>query len=257
MYGDYRAPRKRTARQITVNGMHASKDTTVLETILGYDFLDSKLLFLALTHRSIPLQEDEDHNEKLEFLGDSVLDLAISELLFHAFPAYREGDLSKLRASLVNAETLAEKARVLSLGGWVRMGAGEEQSGGRQKQSILAATYEAILGAVFLDGGYKPAKRLVAKHFESELQTTGRISQFDNKTRLQEITQKTFKEVPLYEIVGMAGPDHEKSFVSQVSISGKVYGRGEGPSKKRAHQAAASNTLVLLRRQRPQIFKTE
>ncbi len=240
-----------------MNGMHASRDTTVLEAILGYDFLDPKLLLLALTHRSVPLQDDEDHNEKLEFLGDSVLDLTISELLFHAFPTYREGDLSKLRASLVNSETLAEKAEVLSLGGWVRMGGGEEQSGGRQKQSILAAAYEAVLGAVFLDGGYKPAKRLVAKHFECELQTTGRISQFDNKTRLQEITQKAFKEVPRYEIIGVAGPDHEKSFVSQVSIAGKIYGRGEGASKKRAHQAAASNTIDILRRHRPHMFKTE
>ncbi len=222
-------------------------DISALQSILGYTFTNPDLLQLALTHRSVQREEGEDQNEKLEFLGDAVLGLAMSDLLFRKFPRYREGDLSKMRASLVNAEVLAVKAHTLSLGDWLRMGRGEERSGGREKSSILAAAYEAMLGAIYLDGGFLPATQLIAAHFAEDLLETERIATFDDKTRLQEITQKIFKETPSYQVVEVNGPDHEKRFVSQVSIAGRIYGSGEGRSKKRAHQAAASQTLELLK----------
>lgn len=227
--------------------MPAPTAITALQSILGYTFTSPDLLQLALTHRSLHLEEGEDQNEKLEFLGDAVLGLVMSDLLFRKFPRYREGDLSKMRASLVNEEVLAVKAQTLSLGEWLRMGRGEEHSGGREKPSILAAAYEALLGAVYLDGGFLPATRLIAEHFAEDLQETERMTTFDSKTRLQEITQKVFKQTPSYAVVQVNGPDHEKRFVSQVSIAGEIYGSGEGRSKKRAHQAAASQTLVLLK----------
>ena len=227
--------------------MSEPTDIAPLQSILGYTFANPDLLRLALTHRSAQRAAGEDQNEKLEFLGDSVLGLVMSDLLFHAFPDYREGDLSKMRASLVNAEVLAVKGQNLSLGEWLRMGWGEERSGGREKASILAAAYEAVLGAIYLDGGFQAVTRLIAEHFSSDLQETERIATFDSKTRLQEITQKVFKQTPAYEVIEVNGPDHEKRFVSQVSIAGKIYGSGEGRSKKRAHQAAAYQTLEILK----------
>ena len=220
--------------------------STEFETRFGYRFRRQELLTLALTHCSFPLKPGEETNEKLEFLGDAVLDLAISDLLLQRFPESREGELSKMRAALVNARVLAQKAEALSLGRWLRLGWGEERSGGRQKGSILACAYEAVLGAVYLDGGFGPALRLVADHFAPDLEHKPAIGQFDSKTRLQELTQKIFKQIPTYEVVEVTGPDHQKRFVSQVMIAGKAYGRGEGPNKKSAHQAAAWQTLAVL-----------
>ena len=221
-------------------------DLSVLESILGYVFQRKELLDLALTHRSFHPRPGEEHNEKLEFLGDAVLSLAVSDLLMRKFPEASEGDLSKMRASLVNAQVLAVQAAVLSLGNWLHLGGGEEYSGGREKPSILASAYEAVLGAVYLDGGFPPAYELVSRHFADELGEKSRAVLFDSKTRLQEITQKIFKETPVYTVVDTRGPDHQRLFISQVSIAGKLYGRGEGPSKKSADQAAALQTLALL-----------
>jgi ribonuclease III len=165
------------------------------------------------------------------------------------FPEASEGDLSKMRASLVNARVLAVKAAAISLGGWLRLGGGEERTGGREKPSILAAAYEAVLGAVYLDGGFAPVHALVARHFADALEEKSRTVLFDYKTRLQEITQKIFKETPVYTVVETTGPDHQKKFISQVSIAGKFYGRGEGPSKKAADQAAAMQTLDILQQE--------
>jgi ribonuclease-3 len=222
-------------------------DLVQLESALQYTFQRQDLLILALTHRSSQLQPGEDHNEKLEFLGDSVLGLAMSDLLMRHFPSASEGDLSKMRASLVNARVLAAKAATLALGHWLRLGGGEDRSGGREKPSILAAAYEAILGAVYLDGGFLPARELVARHFANDLEEKSRVASFDSKTRLQEITQKIFKETPVYTVVETRGPDHQRQFISQVSIAGKLYGQGSGPNKKSADQAAALATLELLR----------
>ncbi len=222
-------------------------DLSQPESILGYSFQRKELLDLALTHRSSHLRPGEEHNEKLEFLGDAVLSLAVSDLLMRRFPEASEGDLSKMRASLVNAQVLASKAATLSLGSWLRLGGGEQRSGGREKPSILASAYEAVLGAVYLDGGFTPAYELVSRHFTDELGEKSRVTLFDSKTRLQEITQKIFKETPIYTVIETRGPDHQRLFISQVSIAGKLYGRGEGSTKKSADQAAASQTLAMLK----------
>ena len=222
-------------------------DFAEFEATLPYVFRHKELLQQALTHRSAPLRSGESHNERLEFLGDAVLGLAIGDLLIRRFPAANEGDLSKLRASLVNAHVLATKAAMLSLGRWLRLGGGEERSGGREKPSIIAAAYEAVLGAVYLDGGFSPAQQLVTQHFSVDLEEKPPTLFFDSKTRLQEITQKIFKETPVYTVAETYGPEHEKLFISEVTIAGKPYGRGEGKNKKSADQAAASQTLAMLR----------
>src|SRR5262249_40553143 len=222
-------------------------DLASLESILSYSFQHKELLSLALTHRSFHLRPGKEHNEKLEFLGDSVLGLAMSDLLMRRFPPAREGDLSKLPASFVNAPVLARKAPALSLGQGLRLGGGEERSGGREKSSILASAYEAVLGAIYLDGGFALAYELVSRHFAGELEEKSRAVLFDCKTRLQEISQKIFKEIPAYTVVEARGPDHQRLFISQVAIAGKPYGRGEGPSKKSADQAAAFHTLAMLK----------
>jgi ribonuclease-3 len=224
-------------------------DLHEFEAILQYTFQRRELLQLALTHRSSQLRPGEAHNEKLEFLGDAVLGLAMSDLLMQHFPEASEGDLSKMRASLVNARVLATKAAAVSLGRWLRLGGGEERSGGREKPSILAAAYEAVLGAVYLDGGFLPTRILIARHFAEDLEEKSQVASFDSKTRLQEITQKIFRETPIYTVIETRGPDHQRQFISQVSIAGKLYGQGAGPNKQSADQAAASATLELLRRE--------
>ncbi|HXJ34228.1 MAG TPA: ribonuclease III [Candidatus Eisenbacteria bacterium] len=217
-----------------------------LEAALGHRFARPEALEVALTHRSVG---DRTHNETLEFLGDAVLSLAISDLLMREFWAAREGDLSKMRASLVNAERLAQKARAIDLGHWLRLGKGEERSGGREKEKILAAGYEAVLGAVYVDGGYEAARRVVEAHFAAELPHDREPpGQRDYKTRLQELTQRLYREMPIYTLVDERGPDHEKEFVVELAVGGRVYGRGVGRSKKLAEQAAAMKALVSLDR---------
>ena len=219
-----------------------------IEERLGYTFRDPNLLELALTHRSA-VARSGGNNEKLEFLGDAVLDLAISDLLMEHFPDANEGELSKVRAALVNAAMLAAKATEMELGRWLRLGRGEERSGGRQKGSILAAAYEALLGAMYQDGGFLKAREVIARLFASDMQRPLRTQLSDHKTRLQEITQKRFRETPVYRLVRASGPDHDKAFVSEISIAGKLYGRGEGKSKKSAEQEAALQALDLLERE--------
>ena len=215
-----------------------------LEAGLGHRFQRPEHLHVAVTHRSF--SPEVPNNETLEFLGDAVLALAMADLLMRRFPAAREGDLSKLRAGLVNAETLAQKARALELGRWLRLGKGEEKSGGREKESILAAVYEALLGAVYLDAGYEAARRLVETHFAADLTSEAAAGLRDYKTRLQELTQRLFRATPVYQLVEETGPDHAKRFVSQLSIAGQPYGRGVGHSKKTAEQAAAMEALEVL-----------
>jgi ribonuclease III len=189
--------------------------------------------------------EGSQHNETLEFLGDAVLDLAISDLLMHRFPERDEGDLSKMRASLVNAGTLAKKGLELELGTLIRMGKGEEQSGGRVKESILAATFEALLGGIYWEGGYERARQVVERHFAAHLEE--RMLGFrDYKTRLQEISQMLFHVPPTYTLVAESGPSHEKRFVSEIAIGDKALGRGEGTSKKQSEQEAAKRALEEL-----------
>jgi ribonuclease-3 len=220
-----------------------------LETALGHRFGRSEQLTIALTHRSHGA--DEPNNEKLEFLGDAVLSLAMSDLLMARFPTAREGDLSKIRASLVNAEVLARKARQLDLGRWLRLGRGEEKSGGREKLSILASGYEALLGAIYVDAGYEAARAVVEAHFASDVGEHLRVGLRDYKTELQEVTQRLFRETPAYTLVEESGPDHDKKFVSEIGIGGRTWGRGVGRSKKLAEQAAAMEALTTLAREHP------
>ena len=215
-----------------------------LEASLGHRFTRPEHLETAVTHRSTG---ERAHNETLEFLGDAVLSLAVSDLLMRAFPDAREGDLSKMRASLVNAEVLAQKGRELDLGRWLILGKGEERSGGRDKEKLLAAGYEAVLGAIYLDAGYEAGRQVVERHFADQLVHEPEApGHRDYKTRLQELTQRLYREMPVYTLTGEHGPDHEKEFVVELAVGGRVVGRGVGRSKKIAEQAAAMEALAAL-----------
>ena len=216
-----------------------------LQEELGYDFTDSVLLMRCLTHVSWRDGEQEDNNEILEFLGDAVLNLAISDLLMHRFPAKKEGDLSKMRASLVNSTILAEKAMALGIGKLILMGKGEERSGGRTKASILATAIEAILGGIYWEGGYGAARAVVERRFAAELKQR-KLGLQDYKTRLQEISQMLYHVPPAYKLAAESGPNHEKRFVTEIAVGGKILGRGEGKSKKQSEQEAAKKALVKL-----------
>jgi ribonuclease III len=211
-----------------------------LERTLGYNFARSDLLAIALTHPSAALG-GEPHYERLEFLGDAVLDLAIADLLMRRFPEAKEGALSKERASIVNGRTLAIKAFEVGLGQKIRLGKGEEKSGGRDKTSILAASFEAVIGAIYTDGGLTPAQAVVERLFMDDI--GGPSAERDYKTELQEIAYRRFRAPPVYELVAARGPDHAKRFTTRIRIAGRELGVGEGASKKQSEQAAARAAL--------------
>jgi ribonuclease III len=219
----------------------------LLQKELGYSFKDPALLLRCLTHVSYDRKENEAHNEVLEFLGDAVLDLAVSDLLMQRNPDKSEGDLSRMRAALVNSAVLAEKAALVNLGALLRIGKGEERSGGRTKPSILAGAFEALLGGVYQDGGYQAAHAVVERYFAADV-TAKTLGQHDYKTRLQEISQRLFREPPVYRVVSETGPDHEKVFVTEIAVGGKVLGKGEGKSKKQSEQHAARKALDALKK---------
>jgi ribonuclease-3 len=222
----------------------------VLETRLGVALVRPDLALQALTHKSY-VNEHKDNgqqdNERLEFLGDAVVDLAISHRLMERFPASSEGELSKLRALIVNEEGLARIARRLLLGELLLLGRGEEMTGGRDKSSVLADALEAVIGAVYLGSGLGEVMALVDRHFIEALEgvAQGR-SGLDYKTKLQEDVQTKLKVAPRYKVVSEAGPDHEKTFEVEVSIGADLYARATGRSKKEAEQAAARATLEML-----------
>jgi ribonuclease III len=218
-----------------------------LERTLGYNFKRSELLVTALTHPSAATGV-EAHYERLEFLGDAVLDLAIADLLMHRFPEAKEGALSKERASIVNGRTLALKAGEIGLGPKLRLGKGEEKSGGRDKTSILAAAFEAVIGAIFIDGGLTPAQLVVEKLFVDDI--GGPSAERDYKTELQEIAYRRFRSQPVYELVSARGPDHAKRFTTRIRIGGRELGVGEGGSKKQSEQAAARAALSAIEDER-------
>jgi ribonuclease-3 len=220
-----------------------------LMTRLGYRFADMALVQRALTHRSRVNEqgEAEAHNERLEFLGDAVLDLVIGELLMRRLPDAREGRLSKLRAIVVSEASLAAGARALQLGDFLRLGRGEEQTGGREKSSILADALEALFGAVYLDGGFENASGVIRRLLEPlvEQAVAGHLGA-DYKTRLQELSQARLRQIPAYEVVDQRGPDHAKIFVVVVRLDGRELARAEGHSKKEAEQEAARLALSQL-----------
>ena len=219
----------------------------LLQQELGYKFSEPALLVRSLTHVSYERKKDDAHNEVLEFLGDAVLGLAISDLLIRRYPAKSEGDLSRMRAALVNSSALAEKAAMLKLGPLLRLGKGEERSRGRNKPSILAGAFEALLGAVYEDGGYVACRGLVERYFAADLNDK-KLGQQDYKTRLQEISQMLFHAPPVYRLLSESGPDHDKCFVTEIAVGGKVLGNGRGKTKKQSEQEAAEKALQELQR---------
>jgi ribonuclease-3 len=220
-----------------------------LSELLGHTFAKADLLEEALTHKSY-LNENQGtgrhDNERLEFLGDAVLGLCVGHLLMERFPTLREGELSMIRAQVVNEPSLAEVAGRLGLGEWLFLGRGEEQTGGRRKASLLADACEAVVAAVYVDGGFPAAFELVRRLFEPKFAELTEPGRGDHKTRLQERAQAMCRETPRYAVVGESGPDHEKTFVVGVSFGGKEWARGEGRSKKEAEQRAAQAALEAM-----------
>lgn len=206
---------------------------------LGYEFVDESLLRRSLAHRSWCAEHGEVSNERLEFLGDAVLGLAVTNHIYRKYPDLPEGDLAKLRASVVNAASLAEVASEIGLGERLLLGKGEAATGGREKPSILSDALEAVIGAVYIDGGWDPAEDLVLRLLDDRIADDALgPGGGDYKTRLQELVARRFEQLPSYRVRG-DGPDHAKSFVAEVFIAGISRGTGVGRSKKQAEQAAA------------------
>jgi ribonuclease III len=221
----------------------------ILEEKLAYRFREATLVETALTHRSW-MNETQDRqrtdNERLEFLGDAVLALVSSDLLMARFPEQPEGELSKARAAIVNEAGLARIADTLALGQWIFLGRGEEQAGGRQKRSLLANAFEALVGAVYLDGGFDSAFRVAARLIEPILADVPTVASKDFKSRLQELAQAKLQMAPSYAVLSERGPDHAKTFEVAILIGDKEYGRAFGRSKKEAQQNAAEQALALM-----------
>ena len=220
-----------------------------LEEALNYTFKDLGLLKVALTHSSFVNENtgDLEHNERLEFLGDAVLELCVSQELFRRFNQEREGKLTKMRAQMVSRAALEARARELKLEQYIRLGHGEEEQGGRSRASILADAFEATLGAVFLDGGYEAAHSFVASRMDHLWDKVDR-SDYDKdyKSLLQELTQQRFKELPVYSLIGSYGPEHAKIFEVSLTLPTKDTVMATGKSLKRAEQAAAGLAFELL-----------
>ena len=220
-----------------------------LQDRIAYRFRNLLLLTQALTHRSFLYEGHErgEDNERLEFLGDSVIEVVVSHLLLIRFPHLAEGGLSKMRAELVKEATLASLARSLQLETVLRLGRGEDESGGREKASILAAGFEALMAAVYLDGGYTEVSRLIEGLYTPLFgAVSGTEKDRDFKTRLQEYTQLHLQVTPQYTVTREHGPDHAKTFEVVITINGRPYGRGQGRSKKEAEQQAAEEALQSL-----------
>ena len=219
-----------------------------LQQRIGHRFSDLTLLERALTHKSYANENRlSEHNERMEFLGDSVLNLVVSELLMNALPDSTEGDLSRLRAAVVSEPSLASVAREIGLGGYLLLGRGEEQTGGRDKDSLLADSLEALVASLYLDGGMEPAGAFIARFFRDTIdrvRTAGGTA--DHKTELQELCQERLKILPEYRVVSETGPDHRKEFTVEISIRGELCGRGTGRNKKEAEQRAAKEALEKL-----------
>jgi ribonuclease III len=228
---------------------HKGSSNKISKKSFSYKFKSPSLLEQALTHRSFANEHPEfepSHNERLEFLGDAVLNLVLTDLLLKKHPSLSEGALSRLRAGLVNEKKLAQMALLLDLGDRLRIGRGEELTGGREKPSLLADTFEAVTGAIFLDGGFKSAFHYIARLFKAELEDNPEQSTCDYKTLLQEYCQGKFKNVPVYQVLKEEGPDHNKIFFMAVKVTDRVVCTGKGKTKKEAQQKAAREALFLL-----------
>jgi ribonuclease-3 len=252
-----------------VQKKHLPSDLSALERVLGYKFSRPELFEQALTHSSHANELDSVNgsserrrdNEQLEFLGDSILGFVTSRALFDAFPDYSEGQLSKARAHLVSAKHLVKVAKVLSLGDFLRLGRGEERSGGRSKSALLVDALEAVISAIYLDGGLEPARRFILKYIvDPEMQfllNDPGMEQSDQKSALQEFLQATGNPHPAYHLVQEEGPDHKKIFTVELRVNRGLAGdgsntfvsRAQGPTKKKAEQKAAQEALEFLKQQ--------
>jgi ribonuclease-3 len=226
-----------------------------LEALLGYSFTNPRLLERALTHTSFAYEhksavtnEASEDYEALEFLGDAILSFLISDYLFNAHPSQNEGQLSKIRSFLVSANQLASLSREMDLGAFLRLGHGEEKTGGRHKKALLADLFESLIAAIFLDGGLEPTRRFVLSRFRSRLENIREepLNFEDRKSLLQEQVHVRGLSGPVYRVIDELGPDHEKEFVVEVCIQDQILARASGGTKKEAQQKAADKALERL-----------
>jgi ribonuclease-3 len=219
-----------------------NKDQEKLQKVIEYEFVDPEILITALTHKSYMVETTgiESYNERMEFLGDSILSAVVAEALYLRYPCESEGKLSQFKAQIVSAHNLSGWARELDLGGCVYLGKSEYAEETRQRENFLCDTFEAVTGAIYLDGGFENAKKFILKFLNNyeEIEIT------DYKSRLQEILQSMYKELPEYKIIKEFGPDHSKRFEAAVYVKGKLLGRGAGNSKKEAQQFAAEQAMT-------------
>jgi ribonuclease III len=220
-----------------------------LQSILKVSFTNKSLLNRALTHRSYVNEAGQNvkDNERLEYLGDSVLAIVVNEYLFKRFEKYPEGDLAKIKSAVVSEATLAKVAEEINLGSFLLMGKGEEQNGGRTRPSILANTLEAVIGAIYLDAGLKESRRFVLSLLKIDIERINSLSTYrDPKTTLQEYVQKKYRERPVYEVVDESGPDHQKQFTIRLLVHGREVINGTGNSKQKAEMDAARKALEII-----------
>jgi ribonuclease-3 len=234
------------------NCQELPKNPNELSSTIGYSFKDQELLFEALRHPSYVYEMDSQgisDNQRLEFLGDAVINLVVSHMLMESFPEIKEGDLSKCRASLVSENGLHSIAQKVKLGDYIFLGKGEELTNGRKKSSILSDAIEALIGAIYLDGGFDSALKVAASLFSpfmDEIDLNKSINDF--KTELQEHAQEVFRLTPEYRLEKETGPDHDKTFYAAVYLGKKAMGRGNGKSKKEAEQKAAQEALAWVKK---------
>src|SRR5580765_4045855 len=233
------------------DGTETNARYTELQARLGHTFRNAALCETAMTHTSW-LNEagkpERSDNERLEFLGDAVVDLVVSDLLMTRFPDRREGDLSRARAALVSESGLAQVATAIDLGRFMLLGKGEERTGGRTRPSILANALEALMGAIYIDAGFDAVAAVAARLFERRLEDVDSHARLDYKSRLQERAQALWQTAPVYEVVAEEGPDHDKRFEVALSLGGRAFGRATGRSKKEAEQGAAAAALAAIER---------
>jgi len=229
------------------------QQTDLIEERLGVVFENKELLFLAFVHRSFLNEHRElvgQHNERLEFLGDSVLGLAMADYLYRRLPSYQEGQLSQLRSRLVDAASCAKYLQRLSLAEFILLGKGERLSVGQTKSSILADVFEALIGALYLDAGLSAVRSFLAAHFDAEIEEAIGSPPRNYKAELQDYSQRHFQKPPAYRVVEESGPDHPKLFQVVVALGDRDFGRGAGYSKKEAEQQAAHEALSRIEAER-------
>ena len=222
------------------------------QEIIDYCFRNVKFLNEALTHKSFIHENSKEktgHNQRLEFLGDALLGMVVSEYLYHRFPEHLEGKLSKMKSMMVNGALLVHKAREIRLGEYLLLSKGEEATGGRDRTSLLADGFESLIGSIYLDGGLSACRHFILERLRPELERLEleEAGENDYKSSLQEYSQAEFGQVPIYQVVSAQGPSHQRTFEVAVSLKGKVCGKGKGGTKKSAEQQAARQALEKLK----------